>query len=247
MDVPSWITALRADGELLAEVAAATSLDAAVPGCPDWRARDLVGHLGRVHRWARTIVADRVSDDGFGKLSEIMERAETPSDDELIDWFRQGHRDLVETLEAAPADLACFQFMAAPTPLTFWARRQAHETAVHRVDGEQAAGRPSHIDPAFAADGVDELLTGFLPRSKKLRAAEPRKLLFSTADRHWLVTVGPDTGGMEVAAPQPADVTVSGPPQAMYLGVWNRVPWDELTVTGDEDLAGFWGGIFRVR
>lgn len=247
MDVPNWITALRADGELLAEVAAAISLDAAVPGCPDWRARDLLAHVGRVHRWARTIMADRISEDGFGRLTEIMERAEVPGDDTLIDWFRQGHRDLLDTLETAPADLACFQFMPAPTPLMFWARRQAHETAVHRVDAEQAAGRSSRIDPEFAADGVDELLTGFLPRSKKLRTAEPRKVLFSTADRHWLVTFGPDTSGKEVAEPQPADVTVSGPPVAMYLGGWNRLPWDELTVTGDDALPEFWRGIFRVR
>jgi hypothetical protein len=115
------------------------------------------------------------------------------------------------------------------------------------VDAEQAAGRSSWVDPEFAADGVDELLTGFILRSKKLKTAQPRKLLFSTADRHWLVTLGPDVAGKEVAAPQPADVTVSGAPEAMYLAVWNRVPWDELTVTGDDDLAAFWGGIVRVR
>ena len=27
-------------------------------------------------------------------------------------------------------------------PLAFWARRQAHETAVHRVDAESALGAP---------------------------------------------------------------------------------------------------------
>jgi uncharacterized protein (TIGR03083 family) len=246
MDVPSWITALRADGELLADIAADASLDAEVPGCPDWRARDLVGHLGRVHRWARTIVADRVGAEGFGKLGEVMSSPQ-PDDGELVDWFRAGHHDLLDTLEKAPADLECFTFMPAPTPLTFWARRQAHETAVHRVDAEQAAGRPSTVDPEFAADGVDELLTGFLPRSRKVRAADPRTLLVSVDDRHWLVTVGPEPGSVEVAAPQPADVTISGPAVATYLALWNRVRWDQLTVTGDDNLERFWGELFRVR
>ncbi|HEY4022207.1 MAG TPA: maleylpyruvate isomerase family mycothiol-dependent enzyme [Pseudonocardiaceae bacterium] len=246
MDVPSWIKALRADGELFADVASNTSLDAAVPGCPEWRVRDLVGHLGRIHRWAGTVVGERIGQDAFGQLDGRMTGPQ-PEDDGLVEWFRAGHRDLVDTLEAAPTELACATFMPAPTPLAFWARRQAHETAVHRVDAEQAAGRPSSVDPDFAADGIDELLRGFLPRSKKLRAAEPRKLLFSSAGRYWLVTVGPEAGAVEVAEPEPADATVSGPAAVMYLALWNRVPWDQLTITGDDDLRAFWSGIFRVR
>jgi uncharacterized protein (TIGR03083 family) len=246
VDVASWIKALRADGELLAEVASGTSWDARVPGCPDWQVRELVGHLGRVHRWARTIVAERIDADGLGAARDIMAGPQ-PDDDGLLDWFRAGHRDLVDTLEAAPADLACATFMPAPDPLVFWARRQAHETAVHRVDAQQAAGLPFGVEPEFAADGIDELLGGFLLRSRKLRAAEPRTMLFSAQGRHWLVTVGPDTAAVEVTEPQPADVTITGPAENMYLALWNRVPWDQLTVTGDDDLATFWGGIFRVR
>jgi uncharacterized protein (TIGR03083 family) len=246
VDVPNWINSLRADGDLLADVAAGTRLDAQVPGCPDWRVRDLVGHVGRVHRWARTIVADKIDEDGFGKLKELMSSA-TPEDDLLVDWFRTGHRDLVDTLAAAPADLECFTFMPSATPLTFWARRQAHETAVHRVDVEQAAGRGSTVGPEFAEDGVDELLTGFLPRSRKLRAAGPRRLRFDTAGRHWLVAIGPDLSVTAVDGAEPADVTVAGPPEILYLALWNRVPWDALTVAGDEDLAAFWGGVLRVR
>jgi uncharacterized protein (TIGR03083 family) len=246
VDVPNWIESLKADGELLADVAATTAFDPEVPGCPGWRVRDLVGHLGRVHRWARTIVADGVGEDGFGKLGELM-NSEVPEDDALVDWFRAGHRDLVDTLAAAPADLACFTFMPAATPLTFWARRQAHETAVHRVDAEQAAGRPSGIDPVLAEDGVDELLTGFTPRSRKLRAADPRRLRFSTGERHWLLTVGPELSVAEVDPDEPADVTVTGPAETLYLALWNRVPWDALTVTGDDELPAFWGGTSRVR
>jgi uncharacterized protein (TIGR03083 family) len=249
VDVPSWIKALRADGELLAEAAANTSLDARVPGCPDWQVRELVGHIGRVHRWARTVVAERVAEDAFGQLREIMSGPQ-PDDNTLFEWFLAGHRDLVDTLAAAPADLACATFMPAPTPLIFWARRQAHETAVHRVDAEQAAGLPSVasvVDPEFAADGIDELLGGFLARSRKVRAAEPRTMLFSANGRHWLVTVGPETGMVEVAEPPSADVTISGPAEVMYLALWNRVPWDQLSISGDDDLASFWGGIFRVR
>ncbi|HJP74912.1 MAG TPA: maleylpyruvate isomerase family mycothiol-dependent enzyme [Pseudonocardiaceae bacterium] len=246
MDVPSWIKALRADGELLAEIAAATSPDAKVPGCPEWQLRDLLAHVGRIHRWAGAMVAGQVDRAGAGQLRGIMTDTTTPADGEIVDWFRTGHRDLVETLEAAPADLDCFTFLPAPSALAFWARRQAHETAVHRVDAEQAAGRPSRIDPAFAADGVDELLIGFLPRNKKLRDAPPRTLLITTGERHWRIAIGPDLAVTEVSAPEPADATISGAPETLYLALWNRLPWHELTVTGDENLPAFWAEEFRV-
>lgn len=246
MDVPSWIKALKTDGELLAEVASGISLDAQVPTCPDWQVRDLLGHLGRVHRWARTIVAERIDADGLPATREIMAGPQ-PDDDALLDWFRAGHRELVDTLTAAPADLACATFMPAPTPLIFWARRQAHETAVHRVDAQQAAGMVFRVDPEFATDGIDELLVGFAPRSRKLRGAQPRTLLFSASGRHWLLTVGPEAGTVEVAEPEPADVTVSGPAVLLYLALWNRMPWDPLRVTGDDDLAAFWSGVLRIR
>ena len=65
---------------------------------------------------------------------------------------------------------------AGPSPLAFWARRQAHETAVHRYDAQSAApgGPPAPagaFDPAFAADGVDELIMGFAARRRYRRPA----------------------------------------------------------------------------
>ena len=65
----------------------------------------------------------------------------------------------------------CFEyaaFLADPaTPrLLFWARRQAMETTVHRVDAESALGRCTPLAPDIALDGIDEFLTGFLPRSR---------------------------------------------------------------------------------
>lgn len=44
MDVGERIDALRREGRLL--------VDAAVRTCPGWVVRDLVRHLGGVHRWA---------------------------------------------------------------------------------------------------------------------------------------------------------------------------------------------------
>ncbi len=45
-----------------------------------------------------------------------------------------------------------------------WSRRQASEIAIHRFDAENARGVSSHFEPEFAADMLDELLSGFAPR-----------------------------------------------------------------------------------
>jgi len=159
METAEFIETLAREGALLADAAESAGLDAPVPTCPDWRVRDLVLHTGAVHRWAASYVAERRMDRGGFDTSG-------PQDAELVDWYRQTHLRLVGALTDAPADLACWYFLAAPSPLEFWARRQAHETTVHRADAEAALGPdPSPVDPAFAANGVDELLAGSAARS----------------------------------------------------------------------------------
>ena len=49
--------------------------------------------------------------------------APLPDDGELVDWYVAGHSALVEALATAPTDLQCWSFLAAPSPLAFWARR----------------------------------------------------------------------------------------------------------------------------
>ena len=105
----------------------------------------------------------------------------------LLDWFRTGHAGLVSALETAAPDLACWTFLpGAASPLAFWARRQVHETTVHRIDVQlaataagaagavaaagAAAGPGRLVDPvpaALAADGIDELLMGFARRGAR--------------------------------------------------------------------------------
>src|SRR6202044_1362579 len=88
------------------------------------------------------------------------------SDPDLLSWFRAGHAALVETLSGADPAVQCATFMPAPSPLAFWARRQAHETAIHRADAESADGTVPQYPPGFAADGIDELIMGFGQRRK---------------------------------------------------------------------------------
>ncbi|MGP3981746.1 maleylpyruvate isomerase family mycothiol-dependent enzyme [Streptomyces sp. KR80] len=241
MEISELIETLRAEGVLLAEAAACAGTDAEVPTCPGWRVRDLVRHTGMVHRWATTFVAEGLT---RPRRAEAEPDLDGPA---LLDWFRDGHRRLVAALAAAPEGLECWAFLPAPSPLAFWARRQAHETTVHRVDAEAALGeRVTRIDAAFALDGIDELLVGFHARERsKVRTDTPRSLRIRATDAAdvWTVRLSDAPARTErgaTGAADAADCEVVGPAADLYLALWNRLPYGEVDVVGDADVARIW-------
>ena len=101
MQVTEHIAALRAEGPLLARAAERAGPDAPVPACPGWRIRDLVRHVGNVHRWATGYVVEQHAAP-VGELTEDeMVRSGPAGDKDLPGWFLDGHRRLVSALEQA--------------------------------------------------------------------------------------------------------------------------------------------------
>ena len=242
METAEHIRALDEEGRLLATAARKAGTDAEVPTCPEWRVRDLVRHTGAVHRWATAFLTE-----GHDAPRPLGSGPELDGDP-LLAWFEDGHRRLVDTLRDAPADLACWSFLPAPSPLAFWARRQAHETAVHRADAESAlGGELTEPTVEFAVDGIDELLLGFHARGRsRARTGTPRVLRVRATDTDALWTVRlssepPVTAraeASEVSEAGDADCEIAGPAPRLYLALWNRLP--HPTVTGDPAVARLW-------
>jgi uncharacterized protein (TIGR03083 family) len=257
MDVSEHIAALQRDGDLLATAAGRAGLDADVPSCPPWRVRDLLRHLGYVHRWAAAFVVEGRQRPLPGRPGERELLAAGPPDPELLDWFRAGHADLVTALTDADPGLSCWTFLEAPSPRAFWARRQAHETAIHRADAELAAGRLTSYGAEFAADGIDELIMGFFGKdAARLTAAERAarhptvEVLATDAGGKWLVELTPD-GTRAVSTRRgggPADCTLTGPATGLYLLLWNRAEpaAAAVQVSGDEAVLRAWHDGMRV-
>jgi len=251
MDTTRLIDVLREEGTRLADTAARLPLDAAVPTCPGWTVRDLIRHLGGVHRWAGRHVREARPD-----LMVVKDQVELfgawPEDAALLDWYRAEHGLLVESLTAADPDLACATFLPAPSPLHFWARRQAHETTIHRVDAEAAAGSVGSIAADLAADGIDELVGGMVPRpGARLRTSSPRTLRLAPDDdrARWLLRISaePVVTDREDDATEPADCTVRGSAADLYLALWNRRGVDDLRVDGDASLLDLFRAKVAIR
>lgn len=253
MEPGEHVGQLRAASTRLSAAASAAGLDAVVPSCPGWVVRDLVRHQSGVHRWATGIVGTPRTEPWQADLDEIV--GSWPNDEDLIAWFDDGAENLAVTLTKADHGLVCWTFLAAPSPLAMWSRRQAHETSVHAVDAELAAGWPPGEVPArFAADGVSELLTCFITRPlSNLRADPARRLRVrcTDTDGEWLVLIGPDRVVTTSHAPGEssgeADCEIAGPAQDLYLALWNRLPADVLTLGGDADVLGLFLDRVRVR
>jgi len=248
VEVAEYAAELRVEGERLGSAAASAGLEAPVPTCPGWVVRDLVRHVGGVHRWATDIVATPRTEPWDVELDVVV--GAWPADQELLDWFAQGHAALLAALMHADPQLACWTFLAAPSPLAMWARRQAHETAMHRVDAELARGAAvTPFSAGFADDGIDELLTRFITRQgQRLRSDAPRSLHIRCLDRPggWYLLIGP--GSVETRRDMhEADCHVIGPASDVYLALWSRQSVDGLTVTGDRGVLDLFLDRVHVR
>ena len=265
MEIAEHVNALRREGEWLADAAERSGLDAPVPPCAPWQVKDLLRHTGYVHRWAARHI-NECPDQIIDGPSEEEILSSGANDASLLAWFRDGHAALLQTLATADPTVACPTFMPAPSPLAFWARRQAHETAVHRYDAQGAlpGGPPppaAAFEAAFAADGVDELIMGFAARRRyRYRGGGAvRSLTVRTRDAgeeahgrdahgRWHVRLA--DGGTAVSRDAPAaDCTLEGTAAGLYAFLWNRADAARagLTITGPQETLARWNSSVRVR
>lgn len=254
MDAAEHIEAIAREGTRLAEAASRASLDDAIPYCPGWDVRELLRHLSEIHLWAASHVAMRAPYEGpvadVADLEAVWPRLAVfwPADEDLAGHYLATNENLVAELLHAPTDLETWTFLPAPSPLQMWARRQAHETAIHRYDAESATGTTTAYSPAFASDGIDEVLTAMAPRTDQLPLDSHITMAIRPTDvpERWLVTMGPD-GISTLREDRPADLALTGLASDLYPCVWNRGDDSAIGIDGDATVLDTWRNRHRSR
>jgi uncharacterized protein (TIGR03083 family) len=219
---------------LLRAVAMSLEADTPVPTCPGWTVQRLLQHVGRVFDMVIRVV--RAADPQSPPI-----RVEPPGGDVLA-FFDDQLATMLDVLATTdPATPAWQHFTpTAPKTAAFWSRRMAHEVTVHRIDAQAAAGTGTVVDPDFAADGVDEVLTRLIHRHTDAWAAGTLSgtVLYHAADagRVWTVRlVGgqlPQTATEAVTEP---DASVVGLADALYRAAWGRP--SGAVISGDTALV----------
>jgi uncharacterized protein (TIGR03083 family) len=233
MDAFEYLEALRRDSAALLAAARAADPARSIEDCPGWTPVDLVWHIGEVHWFWSSIVGDRLpGPDAY------VEPERPDADDEVFAFAEQSACRLDDVLSSTEPSTEVWTW-SEPHNAGFVIRRMAHETAVHRVDAERAAGRDHRIDPALASDGVDEFLTHFLRWTAK--DAEP---IGGSVHLHCGDTAGEltvtmdDDGGWNVAREHSkGDVALRGDAHDLLMVLWRRAPLDAVQVLGDRDVA----------
>lgn len=213
------------------EAALTAGPEATVPTCPEWTVARLVRHVAAVQAWVLACVADP---DG----SEARGERPPKEWDEIVPWWDDKRAELRRAFDAGPDTPAQMLFPFYEANLGAWARRQAHEVAIHRVDVELAGGREvTTFDTAFAADGVDEALSMIIHRRgadwSAVEASGTVLVHAEDARRLWSLTLAPGQRPA-LAAPAEPDVTLSGGSDAVYKRLWRR-PAD-VSITGEAEL-----------
>jgi uncharacterized protein (TIGR03083 family) len=242
-----WYAEIEASTETLAEIVHGADLTRPVPTCPEWTLRQLATHVGRAHRWAAEIASTRSAE--FIPFRQVPD-GRIPDDPALhAPWLRAGAERIIQAVREAGSDPVWTS--AGLLPASFWARRMAHETAVHRADAEIAVGRQPEVEPVLAADAIDEWLgfmcgaaaedqlAGALPEGAVLHVHATDEGLDGAGE--WLVR-GEGSGVTVQPGHGKGDVALRGPASRLLLVLVRRVPPDDpqVQVLGDPALLTGW-------
>jgi uncharacterized protein (TIGR03083 family) len=215
---------------------AAKGLDPQVPSCPGWTVGDAVTHVAQVYL----------------HKAETMRRQADPqpwppdlSGREPIRLLLEARGQLLDELRTRGPEAPSYTWYPPDQTVGFWYRRMAQETAIHRIDVELAHAAETPVDPALAADGIDEVLVVMLAGDWSdfpVEAAAGKAVDLSAGGRTWRVQLDPESVTVTEHAADPAitdgaHAVVSGAPSDLLLWVWGRAPLDRLAVEGDAEVV----------
>ena len=252
MDVDRHLEWLELKATALGDAADGVDPDVPVGIVPDWSLRESLRHIGGIHRWAATMVREARTERWDTTLLEVVGGA-WPDDEELVDWYRDGHAALVAAIRDADPALEGWAFLPAPS--------------TRRVLGPAAGARdrdPPRRRPELHRGG-HRVRRGVRGRRRRrgalrVRAAAQRPArgpagAAAGGDRRrtacWTARLGPEL--VDARDRRRGRGHAGGrlhrraPASDLYLLIWNRRHAATDEVSGDPSVLDVWRGAVRVR
>jgi uncharacterized protein (TIGR03083 family) len=215
-----------------------------IPWSDDWTVAACAQHLGGAHRAVAEVVEGRPT-----TTFSVLATMERPAVDDpgLGDWVAASTALMLAQLDACEPTDTCWTWWSPSQDTGFWRRRMAHETLVHRWDCELGASiEPAPMDPALAADGIDEYLDVFVGIIRELYtspgAGERVHVHCTDTDGEWLLRFPDASTRVLERTHAKGDVAYRGPAEGLLLFLWGRLGAEEAGVEllGDEAVHARW-------
>ncbi len=202
-----------------------------VSNCPGWDVSDVFNHLtfgvGRSYPAALSKPPLTTANEVF---VDVGRPAEYPIGAAVLSTFSTTMRRCIEAFESTDPETPCWTY-AGPGTTKFWFRRAAIETALHRIDVEEALD--STQQPSLQNDRVLDAL------EETLEFAFPLAQQMTDKPEGRLTVLCPELGVEVDLGEGVPHGTITGAGLDVLAALWGRHR-DRVTVSGDEDTARVW-------
>lgn len=253
----AYLDHIRSESARFRAVLADTDPTTPVPTAPDWTAADLLWHVAAEVQHFWTYVLETRPAEPTSETYSEPERPEDATYQDLLAHFDDLNARFIKTLEQTGPEEPTWSWSPDQTA-AFTYRRQAHEILIHRLDAELTAGAVTPLDPALAADGIDEILDVFYGGKPdwarftgggqyvRVDAVDTDTQTWvelglvsgtrpngdSLEDEPDLSVVSPD----EIPGGTEPDVVIEGAAADLDAWLWRRRDDEGIQVTGDKDV-----------
>lgn len=231
---------ISAEVALLVTSARGQRPERGVPACPGLNIGETVRHVGSGFRLALEWIR-------LGEEPTAWQRNPVEGQD-VFDFVLASASALLDEISDHDPEDPCATWWPQQPNYGFWCRRFAHETTVHRMDVQAAAGLT--VDPVadeVSLDGIDEVLTLWFSHKLDVlgvRGTREGSVAIRAGEEVWLARCGPTGASAWSVSPDEADIAdaeVSADPMTMYRWLWGRLPDSMVNPVGDHDaIAQMW-------
>jgi uncharacterized protein (TIGR03083 family) len=235
----SWLAALRAEGAGLHTAVENGDLESEVPTCPGWTLGHLAFHVGAVYQRVTQHIMR-------GVVSKPEPAHIEPEEGHPLTYFDRHYSEILRVLDQVDPDLPAWNPVPQSKKASYWHRRLAVETAVHRWDAQVASGPAEPVEAKLATDGITEVIDSLLPGGKRKGPTEGVRGIVALhavdISQNWYVRLrGEGVALLDTDTLLDDDhpherAQATGSASDVLLALYGRVPFDVLEVAGDPRL-----------